>query len=358
MTTKVVAPAQIETELSRIWDSFQGTKKMRASLFNLIFYTQKKTRADYVHAIAQKVIEKFPARIIFVTFDPDLKGDLEANVTVIPVGEGEYDIACDYIQLNVNQATKERIPFIILSHLLPDLPIYVVWEEDPSKNDPIFVHLEQIATRLIFDSESTENLPSFARSLLKIYDSSKCPVADLNWARMESWRDLLSNTFYRQDRLQYLQKANLIQIFYNAKESAFYCHTAIQPTFLQGWIACQMGWQLQEEKRSTKQCSYIYKKPSGTVTVELYPELHPHLAAGTITSIELASEEAHFSFGRNLAIPHQISMRFSTPNYCEIPLKYIFAKAESGQSLVKEISHKGMSEHYLKLLNLLKNFPS
>lgn len=357
MATKVISPAHIERELAHIWDSFQGTKKMRASLFNLIFFTQKKTRADYVQAIAQKVIEKFPARIIFVSLDPELKGELEASVSVMPVGSGEYDIACDYIQLKATQATKERVPFIILSHLIPDLPIYLVWEEDPCKNDPLFDQLQQISTRTIFDSEATENLPLFTHFLLQTYESSKCPVADLNWARIESWRDLLSTTFYRQDRLQYLQKASLIQIFYNAKESAYYCHTAVQPTYLQGWIASQMGWQFQEKKQSSKQCSYIYKKPTGSLTIELYPEQHPQLAAGTIASIELASEEAHFSFGRNLDIPHQISMRFSTPNYCEIPLKYLFAKAESGQSLVKEISHKGMSEHFLKLLHLLKNLP-
>ena len=48
MTFKTLSsPAQIEAELTRIWETLEGTSKMRASLFNLIFYVPSNQRAEY-----------------------------------------------------------------------------------------------------------------------------------------------------------------------------------------------------------------------------------------------------------------------------------------------------------------------
>lgn len=84
MTTEIIPPSQIQSELTRIWDSLEGTNKMRASLFNLIFFTKKKTRSQYIRDISQKVIEKFPSRVIFITADPDAGEDyLHTRVSVL-----------------------------------------------------------------------------------------------------------------------------------------------------------------------------------------------------------------------------------------------------------------------------------
>src|ERR1700733_1436277 len=90
---RLVSPANIQSELTSIWDSLESANKMRACLFNLIIYTKQNTRTAYVRTIAQKVIEKFPSRIIFISVDKDPTHDyLKAKVSVMPASEGEYDI--------------------------------------------------------------------------------------------------------------------------------------------------------------------------------------------------------------------------------------------------------------------------
>jgi glucose-6-phosphate dehydrogenase assembly protein OpcA len=228
----------------------------------------------------------------------------------------------------------------------------VIWAEDPSKEDLLLGELKKMADRLIFDSECTENLPQFAKTLL----SMNCDIADLNWGRMESWRNLLSSTFYSEERLADLKKTNTIQLFYNRRKTTEYCHTSLQALFLQGWLACQLDWKLTKIQCDKESYFIEYQRSGGIVQVTLFPEEHPQIQAGSIVSVELITEDqVHFSFGRDLQQPHQISMRFSTLKECTIPLKYLFERAESGQSLVKEISHRGSSSHYLKLLNLLQN---
>lgn len=353
--SRLIPPSEIQSELTRIWDSLQGTNKMRASLFNLIFYLPKTERTPYLLTVAQKVIEKFPSRIIFITADKDTKEDiLQTRVSVIPAMQGESDIACDRIEIDVSKNNESKVPFLILPHILTDLPVYLIWAEDTTLDNPLLPKLEKLASRLIFDSECAEKLSLFAQKLLKFYESSNCDIADLNWGRMESWRDLLSSTFYSPERLDNLKNSRTMQIFYNAQESASYCHTAIQSIYLQGWIACQMGWKLKTLKKEKGAFTFLYEKPNGPVEILIYPEKYTDIHPGAIVSVDLTTtDDVHFSFGRNLEMPHQVSMRFSTLKECAIPLKYMFAKAESGQSLVREISHKGTSTHFLNLLKLL-----
>ena len=341
MPAAVIAPSVIQPELDRIWEGLEGAQKTRASLFNLIFYTEKREREKYIHTIAQKVIEKFPSRVIFITIDTASQEELlETRVSVMPAGDNNSGIACDLIEIDFAGASKERIPFIILPHILPDLPIYVIWGEDPSHSDPLFEQLQKLATKMIFDSETTEDLPNFAKCVLTMKSKRGCNISDLNWARMESWRNLLSSTFYTQERLNQLKHAETIQILYNAHETRFTCHTQVQAVYLQGWLASRLNWPLIKITRDETQFTFEYQGEFGPVKISLYPEQHLHIKAGTVISLDLTTrDQNHFSFGRNLDQPHQISMRFSTLDKCAIPLIYLFEKAESGQSLVKEIGH-------------------
>lgn len=352
-----VLPSDIESELKRIWDSLEGTNKFRASLFNLIFYTKKTKRFDYISDIAHKVIQKFPSRIIFIVSSEDAAEEIKVDVSVISPDKGSSEVACDFIQIEVNSKQEEKIPFVVLPHILPDLPIYLIWAENPCIENSLSLALEKIADRIIFDSESTEDLAAFSKSLLQHRKATNCDIADLNWARMESWRELLSNTFYPPDRLKDLLETKTIAISYNSIESASYCHTRIQSVYLQAWLAAQLQWKFKEIQGKDSSLRFIYQKKNGNeVDVLLHPVSYQQMSSGTIASIDLLTEQnSTYAFYRDTQFPHQIILHFCTTEQCEIPLRYMFAKGELGQSLVKEICHKGTSSHYLKVLELLQS---
>lgn len=341
--------SQIQSELTRIWDSFEGTNKLRACLFNLILITYKDQRAAYIRSITQKVIERFPSRVIFITLDRNSSDDyLNAKASVMTGAKGESDIVCDLIEIEAAGQSQTRIPFVILPHILPDLPVYIVWAEDPSKNNPLAEQLETFATRLIFDSESTDNLPDFAKALIRNQKTFGCDIADLNWARTESWRELLSTVFYSHEKLLQLQQAKSIQIVYNAYETQFFCHTKIQAIYIQGWLASQLNWKLNSTTKET----FTYEN----VAIHLTPDTNKELPPGTVMSLKLETTQGdHFFFSRTKENPHQINMIFSNSEKCDIPAKFLFTKSQSGLSLVNEICHSGTSEHYLKLLNFLSH---
>ncbi len=322
--------SEIPAALAKLWDALEGTSKMRASLFNLLIVAPKNQRTKYVRTITLKVLERFPSRVIFTTID-NAGDSLNANVSLIP--GASYEVVCDFIEIEASKQAQDKIPFVILPHLLPDLPLYILWAEDPVQDNPISHRLEKWATRIIFDSEVTDNLPAFAKTLLE--HAKDCEIADLNWGRIESWRDLLASTFYSQDRLETLKKAQKICITYNAFETPFFCHTKIQALYLQSWLATQLGWKDKD-------------------LFQLKPAINQDLPPGTVISLDIfTSTDIHFAFSRDPKHPYQIRTIICDIEKCEIPTLFIFSKAKSGLSLVNEITHNGTSPHFLKVLEFL-----
>jgi glucose-6-phosphate dehydrogenase assembly protein OpcA len=338
-----VAPSQIEQQLTSIWESLKTSNKMRACLFNLIIYAPKNERSLYLHNVAEKVIEKFPSRILLILADKQAADTLETNVSVLTRDE----FACDFIELSIGGKLIDQIPFLVLPHIVPDLPTYVVWAEDLLDDSPLTHALEQITTRLIFDSETSSDIRRFAQTMLKRCQGCHCEIADLNWARLESFRDVISSSFYSHGRTELLNAISSIEITYNNTPPPFFCNTQVQPLFLQGWLAAQLGWKLKEKKES------VITYQNG-VSVKLFPESNSTLSAGTILGVEIFTTNGiHFSMRRSSQFPHQITATYSTKDFCELPSHFVFAKAESGQSLVKEICHRGTSSHYLKMLEVI-----
>ncbi len=310
----LVAPSDIHSALSSLWTRMEATHTLRASLFNLIFYAEANENLPYVRSLAQSIVQRFPARILFITHHPEKAPDfLETRISLIPL----TDNACDLIEIDAGTASLQKAPFLILAHLLTDLPIYLVWSTNPDPKHPLFAPLTTLADRYIFDSQTTSNLPQFARTLLSLPHT----FTDLTWARIEDWRQLLTATFYTPDRLAHLLQADKIQIFYS--------NPPTQARYLQTWLTSQLG---------------IHP------TFELIAE---EATPGSIISLEISTHTGwHFSFGRDPKQPHQVSMRFSTPESCAIPLRYLF---EKGHSIVREIGHTRTSHQFLQLLTQLSH---
>ncbi|MBS0615523.1 MAG: glucose-6-phosphate dehydrogenase assembly protein OpcA [Verrucomicrobia bacterium] len=302
------------------------TGPSRASLFNLIVFTQKNARADYLRTIAHNAIVRFPSRVIFITADRKSHADeLSADVKTI-----QTDVMCDWIDISATEANLPKIPFIILPHLLTDLPIYVVWGEDPTLSNPIASALENLADRLIFDSETTDHLSRFAKAAL----DRPTDIADLCWARTESWRQLLAAVFHGEERALQLKRMKSVGITYNSVTSPFFCHTQTQSRYLRGWLESQLNWK--------------------NVQFSIQSGENKELAPGAIISLDmLTTQGEHFAFVRTPEQPHQVKMMLSTPDRCEIPSNFIFTKTQAGLSLVNEIGHTGTSAHFLKLMETL-----
>lgn len=355
---QIVNPEHIETGLQLIWEELVKENKMRASLFNLIVYTHFSPRTDYFRNIVQKVIEKFPCRVLFISFDPDTSQNyLKTAISVVTPSQTET-IACDNIDIGVAGSELEKVPFLLLPHILPDLPVYLLWAEDPSHENKIFEPLISMADRIIFDSEGADNLLSFSKTLLDLYMKKNVDIADLNWARTEGWRDLLASTFDSQEHIEQLRSLSRLAILYNARETEFFCHLKIQSLYLLAWLSSQIGWTFVSSQTTKEGLSFLFKLPASNETSEflIQSETWNKLGPGTIIAVYLTSKDEHvYTCARIPEQYHRVMIQISTPHQCDLPYQFILGKTATGQSLVKEICTRGTSEHYIKMLKELEH---
>lgn len=346
MTTQLlVSPENIELELRKIWENLSKKNKMRASLFNLIVFNKLSKRTDYIRSIVQKVVEKFPCRTLFITEETDTKANyLKTAVSVLFPNE---TIACDLIDIGVAGKDLEKVPFLILPHLVPDLPVYVLWTEDPSTDHPLFSSLSTLATRIIFDSESADNLLNFSKTVLSLKEKSLFDIADLNWARTEGWRNLIASVFDTPDRFHDLADITELKIIYNSRETESFCHLKIQAMYLLAWLSSCLNWNFVS---STKNLQFKFDKTNATVEAAHWEKL----GSGTIISVDMTTSKGdHFQACRMKERYHYVSIHNSTTNSCELPYEFVLGQTKTGQTLVNEICMKGTSNHYLDMLNEL-----
>lgn len=343
---QIVDPSKIESELIRIWEGLAKENKMRASLFNLVIYNRPSPRTDYVRSIVQKVIEKFPCRVLFISHDPDASATyLKTAVSVISLKSG--DIACDHIDIGVAGPDVESVPYLLLPHLIPDLPVYLLWTEDPCAPNPLFAPLCERAKRVIFDSECADSLLPFAKKLLSM---KNIELADLNWARTEGWRDLITSIFDSPQRLSHLRDLSSVQITYNSRETEFFCHLKVQSIYLLAWLSSRLDWKLEKTSKSLEFQFTAPKPLQATIQSALWPKL----GSGTVISVEFkTNDENLYQFMRLPDRYHYVGIQISTPEKCELPYEFVLGQTATGQSLVQEITRKGTSQHYLAMLEQL-----
>lgn len=338
----LVKPAQIESELDRMWETLAKKNIQRASLFNLIVFHRLSYRTNYLRAIVQKVIDQFPCRTLFVSHDAaSSQHYLKTAISVI-AQEGNGGIACDSIDIGVAGSEWERVPFVILPHIIPDLPVYLLWGEDPIDPHPLFKPLAQLTTRVIFDSESTRNLQKFAKTLLALAKNHE--IADLNWVRLEGWRELLASLFKVPEKLKTLKKSSKINLVYNSYKTESFCHLNIQSLYLLCWISSRLSIPIG--KLHVDHLSWN-KNGKATLKSTSYTDAHP----GSILSLELETDRfSHIEVTRTKKMAHLATIKSSTKESCDLPTQFVIGKIPTGQSLSRELFFKGTSSFFLKTL--------
>ena len=314
--------------------TMNGSNKQKASLFNFIIYTHEERRVPYFRELVDKVIEKFPCRIIFIKGNT-FKGEDDFKTEVSIKSSGS--IVCDHIEIHAGGTHLVQVPYYILPHLEPDLPIYLLWGQDPTSENEVLPRLVEYADRLIFDSECTSALQSFCGNIMENLGSFPCQVLDMNWARLAGWRYVMMETFDSPERIKQLRGAKEIVITYNNRETDAFQHNRIQADYLQGWLATRMGWTASDK-----------------VTIKLTPINSNNFNPGAITELQIQTQSGHkFEFKRPVDQPSQVVVNISSHDKCWLPFTLPIPTQSKGSSFIQQLLYAHPSDHYLDMLKIL-----
>jgi glucose-6-phosphate dehydrogenase assembly protein OpcA len=346
----------IQAELNRLLKSQANSEGAKACLFNLIVYTDEPRRTTYFHELVKMIKTQFPCRIIFIQGNPSAKENIfrvHAKTEKNPDGSG---FACDQIFIEAAGQDVNRVYFLLLPLFIPDLPIYLLWGQDPTTEYTILPHLEHFATRLIFDAEATEDLQQFSRDMLNRMHSSSIQIVDMNWARIGGWRDVLAQIYDSPERFEQLATAHNIELIYNDRPSELFVHLDIQAIYLQAWLASHLEWQfLRAEKENESQVLY-YQSNQKERRVQLTPRTDSHFESEEILAMEVKGSNGYEGHIKRIS-SDQVKVQASNQFQCELPFLLLMPTLRSGRSFMQEIFYQRTSGQYelmLKLISLVK----
>lgn len=340
--------ADIEKELGKLHDTHKALEFLPACLFNLVIYCQDTQRIPYIEQIKQSIVNKFPCRIIFVQEGPDPKQNyLRVDVSSETVGK----IICDQIIIEASPCYLQRVPFIIFPHLVPDLPLYLLWCQDPTKDQQILPHLAPLANRLIYKPNTCDDFTLFSQKIIQLNEQyPKLDLIDIHWILTAEWRNILKQVFDTLPHFQQLKLSKSIRIFYNDLSDKNDQSNELQAFYLLQWLMSRLEWDCLSEEKKEGEHFFICGSASHSLQAILSPQSRKELYPGTVIGFDLASSNDFFFVISPIPNLAKVNVHISELERCALPFTLPLSSLKPGFQYVKELFFMPTGDHYLQML--------
>ncbi len=339
------SPLSIEKELQKLFDSQKKSKQMKSCLFNLIIYSSDHTRATLLRQSVQGIINKFPCRILFIEEIDNASNLFTTSVSSLMTGV----IACDQIDIVCSKDKRDEVPFVILPHFIPDLPIYLLWGEDPTHGTPFFSSLIKYIDRLIFDSENVTNLHEFSKKLLEEMKNFPFEFMDIQWAMLKGWREALSDVFDTEERISNLYKLKEVHLFYTATNRN-------QSLYFLSWLMSVLDYKFCKMETIDNVLVIEVKGNETTATLFFHPEPREEVS-GTIFDLEITTTNGASYCLRKGVGEQKVLVHISDEEKCELPFTLPLPDLHRGLTFINEVFFAPSSRHYQKMLQYVQTLP-
>lgn len=281
----------IERELTLLWqhaaDSAITTQPVtRACTLNLVACAPDRRTAEHLTGIIQEITRSHPNRTVMITNDPEspesrLDAWVQANCQLTAPGASQ--VCGEQISIDARGKATAQVTSLVLSLLLPDLPVVLWWAGHSPFEDTLFQRLRKLTDRVIIDSA---NFTHPNRDIQGLADTLGCgnttrsryAISDLNWARLTPWRELTAQFFDARILLPHLRRLDKIVIDYEYDPNR--PANRIQALLLAGWLTTRLGWSPLDDSVSVEGnlVRFHLRRPAPTVgpnairlvTVELH----------------------------------------------------------------------------------------
>lgn len=346
-------PQSIQKVFKSLLQSSSLNEGAEGCLFNLVVYIHDPKRADYFQKIIKTVKTQFPCRVFFIQGDASTTdGILQIQPMSEKTGESNQLSTADQILIRAEGTALTKVYFLLLPLLIPDLPIYLLWGRDPTEEKILLPLLEEYAQRLIFDAETTINVQQFSQNMLQWMEKTSTQVVDINWARIGRWREVLTQIFDNEERVEQLKEVEEICIIYNNCPSKLFRHPDIQAHYLHAWLASRLKWQLQNIETKGEVRELSYKSSQGMHLIVLTPETNASFESEEILGIVINGKNG-YTVDLKRIDSDKIQVHTSDQFQCKLPFVLSLPTFGSGRSFMQEIFYEKTSEQYKPLLELV-----
>jgi glucose-6-phosphate dehydrogenase assembly protein OpcA len=269
----------VERELTALWMQTarglgvgQEGAVWRARAANIIIFSSRTSTLDNVDAILADLSQMHPCRALIVLADSaGADQDIEIYIaSLCQKDERGYasNLCCEEVRLRAAGQFVPELPSATLPLLVPDLPVFLWWDDELGANNNLWTELSSAADRLIVDSLNfpLAELQRVAQRFSRNTNDS-LGISDINWARLTSWRALLASFYDVRAYRPALDSLQSINVDYVAPEATK--GLAPQALLIAGWLASRLGWAPDPESYEQQDKVLRLKLRKKDLSVEL-----------------------------------------------------------------------------------------
>ncbi|HWP47051.1 MAG TPA: glucose-6-phosphate dehydrogenase assembly protein OpcA [Candidatus Limnocylindrales bacterium] len=296
-----VNAVEIERDLQELWKQMAEAAQaegqqmvLRVCVLNLLIYAPGSGSAGEISKIMAEVSPEHPSRGIVMLPKPEAPSSVvHAWVTAqchVSVG-GRKQVCCEQIMVTAEGEGIFRLPSIVRSLLVSDLPVVLWWRDVPALGNRLFKELVETSDRVIIDSARLPN-PEEGLMELAAFIRREFPwvaFSDLNWSRLTPWRVAVAGLFDAPDRLSCLNRLSFVEIECNSDSMD---SISSQALLIIGWLASRLKWHPVSRPRWTERHIYQMKLAALNRTILIQVKTSPAINSGRadLRSLKLITE--------------------------------------------------------------------
>ena len=299
---RAVDVSVIEHELEELWERMTEVSAeedqqavMRACVANLVVYNPAGESAGEISPIIAEVTNQHPSRVIVLLPLPvSSQVSLDAMVTAQchPSGRGRKQICCEQIVIQAAGEDVNRLPSIVRTLVIPDLPVFLWWRDLPDFQNDLFTEFIQGSDRVILDSTGLEDAEEGLRTLAFLMDeTAHTTFSDLSWCRLTPWRVLVAGFFDVPKYRPYLSRLNRVQIE-SVGGGSSEPSTPVHGLLLAAWLASRLNWKATTKPHWIDEhtCDWELEAEDRTVSVHIESTSSEGAARPGLNSLQLFVE--------------------------------------------------------------------
>lgn len=290
-TPRAVDVVAIEQELVQLWKTpltvshdGQMSPVVRACALNLIVVSENEQELEALAGIIGDVTIEHPARIFLVLLDRrSPASSFEAWVSArctLPIPGGQQ-VCCEQVTLKARSADAAKVPSVVTSLLVPDVPTVMLWKTEVDDYDAVLRAMTHISDRVLVDtSESLDPitvLPVWQRIIAQ--QEGVATFGDLAWTHITAWRGLMAQVFQPVHMRVHLGTLSEVTIAYSSTEVLQ--HSGLSQSFLlMGWLSSALNWPPTQNLKKTGTGEYLGEAEAGGNTIAL--RIHSTPSTGSL----------------------------------------------------------------------------
>ena len=256
--TSTIDPEIVLRELSELWVSLakqpgdgQGTGVLRACAMTLIAVVDESEDPASVSETLAELMHEHPSRAIVIRLSESRVPMLAARVVAqcwMPFGQ-RRQICCEQIEITASDASVPDLPGVITPLTVPDLPVILWCRGSRVFELPDFPLLASVSQKVIVDSAAFPGSARIVREIAGFMHAGRL-VADLAWARLTRWRELIAQIFENRCYLAGLAQVRRVRVGFSGEarsSSAYYLAAWLLDSLEKAGSSATLVWDAASE---------------------------------------------------------------------------------------------------------------